>query len=509
MENMSPNEATCPRYACETCGKAFVRRCSLARHNSEVHSIQVPWGSFKCDQCHNVRYNQREQLLKHLIEMHQFEYKYEQRRFRSLQDFFRWKQNEERREKVCFVASSSAKTLYGGRIKRWYVCHRSGSYIPSGKGRRRLKSQGSCKINAHCMATMSSVQDIQTGVVTLVYQKKHYGHDIDLGHLRLSKEERQAIAQQLAQGIPVETVLKNVKKTLGRELQKIHLITRRDLNNIARRELGLTLPQLQKEGPNTPYLKDVKLELPSESSNSCSYDLDQDIDKSADHAPEGNENILINLPGVGFQSGSQLPLAPLVIGQQGTAPLVFTSLIPTAQNGSVIIFSNPGTTLQTKSNSTLPSVRGSEARGSGTQQSLLKCNNRNYLESVRQLCSDSYSPGGDCSAPVSQAKKCVLEAIHELHAKITKYSGSEDKLNHIEKEIRGLSHFVDFGVVNWEPGDCGEMEEISFDDEEEPQLQGLSESRFLQDLSEGQSAIITEKKSKPHRQDHVYSKMSE
>ncbi|XP_037511988.1 uncharacterized protein LOC119388349 [Rhipicephalus sanguineus] len=507
MENMSPNEASCPRYTCETCGKAYVRRFSLARHNSVVHSIQIRRGSFKCDQCHNVRYNQREQLLKHLIEMHQFEYKYEQRRFRSLQDFFRWKQNEERREKVCFVAHSSGKTLYGGRIKRWYVCHRSGSYIPRGKGHRRLKSQGSCKINAHCMATMSTTQDMQTGVVSLVYQKKHYGHDIDLGHLRLSKEERQAIAQQLAQGIPVETVLKNVKKTLGRELQKIHLITRRDLNNIARRELGLTLPQLQKEGVNTPYLKDVKLELPSESSNSCSYDLDQDVDESTDHAPAGNENVLVNLPGVGFQSSSQLPLAPLVIGQQGTAPLVFTSLISTAQNGSVIIFGNPGTTLQSRSNSTLPSTRSSEARGKGTQQSLLKCNNTNNFESVRQLGSVSYSPSDDHSAPVSQAKKCVLEAIHELHTKITKYYGSEDKLHHIEKGIRGLTHFVDYGVVNWEPADCGAMEEVHFDEGEEPQFQDLSDSMFLQDLSEGQSA--TEKKSKPHRQDHVYSKLSE
>lgn len=305
--------------------------------------------------------------------------------------------------------------MKGGRIKRLYVCHQSGSYIPSGKGCRQLKSQGSLrhklKINAHCMSTLSTVQNMQTGIVTLVYQKNHYGHEIDLGHLRLSKEERQAIAQQLAQGVPVEAVLKSVKKSLGRELQKIHLITRRDLYNIARRELGVTLPQL-KEGLNTPYLKDVKLELPSESSNSCSYYLDKDIDESADHAPEENENHLVNLPGVGFQISNQLPLSPVDIGKQGTAPLVFTSLILTDQNRSVIIFENSAITLQTKSNSTLPSFRDSEARGSGTQQplplqqpqSLLKCN-RNDIEPVKQLCSDSYSPRGDHSLPASQAKK--------------------------------------------------------------------------------------------------------
>lgn len=498
---MSPNQVACPRYICETCGKAFIKRCSLAHHNSEVHSIPMPWGSFKCDQCHNVRYNQREQLLKHLIQMHRFEYKYEQRRFRSLQDFFHWKQNEESREKVCFIASSSGKTLYGGRIKRWYVCHRSGNYIPKGKGRRRLKSQGSCKINAHCMATMTTIQDTQTGVVSLVYQKHHYGHDIDLGHLRLNKEEKQVIAQQLAQGLPVDTVLKNVKKSLGRELQKIHLISRKDLNNIARRYLGTTLTRLQKEGPITPYVKDVKLELPSESSNSCSYDVDQDIDESANHASAGNRNAIVDLPTVVFQSDSQLPLAPLVIGQQSSAPLVFTSLVSAAQNGNVFILSNPGTTVQSRKNLILPSVRGSEARGSSTQQSLLKCNATNDFESVRRLCSISDSTNHNRSERVSQAKKSVLEAVHELHAKINKYSGSDDKLNHLETEIRGLTHFLDFGMVSREPVDCGAMEEVSFDsDGEEPRHQ---------DSSEGQRAVVTEKKSKIHRQDHVYSKQSE
>ncbi|XP_075724452.1 uncharacterized protein LOC142767109 [Rhipicephalus microplus] len=441
---MSPNEATCPRYTCETCGKAFVKSSNLTRHSRAVHSIHVPIGSrgsFKCDQRPNVTYHFREPPLKHLIEMHQFEYKYEQRRFRSWQ------------EKVCFVTTTGGKMMKGGRIKRLYVCHRSGSYIPSGKGRRRLKSQGSCKINAHCMSTLSTVQNMQTGIVTLVYQKNNYGHEIDLGHLRLSKEERQAIAQQLAQGVPVETVLKSVKKSLGRKLQKIHLITRRDLYNIVRRELGVTLPQL-KEGLNTPYLKDVKLELPSESSNSCSYYFDKDIDESADHAPGENENHLVNLPGVGFQISNQLPLSPVDMGKQGTAPLVFTSLIPTDQNGSVIIFRNSAITLQTKGNSTVPSFRDSEARGSGTQQSLLKCN-RNDIEPVKQLCSDSYCPRGDHSLPASQAKKGVLEAMHELHTKITKYSGSEDKLHHIER----FGDSLIFWTLEWLIGRLGTVEQ--------------------------------------------------
>lgn len=495
MENTSPNQATCPRYACETCGKAFARRCTLARHSSEVHSITVPWGSFKCDQCHNVRYNQREQLLKHLIEMHKFEYKYEQRRFRSMQDFFRWKQSEEKREKVCFVASSSGKTLCRGRFKRLYMCHRSGNYIPRGKGYRRLKSQGSCKINAHCMATMTTIQDMQTGIVSLVYQKKHYGHDIDLGHLRLNKEERQAIAQQLAQGAPVKTVLKNVKESLGKELQKIHLITRRDLYNIAKRELGTTLPRLQKEGPITSYLKDVKLEPPSESSNSCSYDMEQDIDESSNYAPAEHGTVLYGLPGVEFQGSSQLPLTPLVIGQQGSAPFMFTSFIPAAQNGSVIIFNDPETSVQSKGNLIISSVKGSKATGSSAQQSLLKCNNANDFESARQPCSLS----DNHSAPVSQAKKSVMEAIHELQKRVDKYSGADDKLHHVEEEVRELAQFLEFSVVSGEPADCGAMEEVSFGDEEEP---------LQQDLLEGISSVVTEKKGKAHRQDHVYSKQS-
>lgn len=48
-----------------------------------------------------------------------------------------------------------------------------------------ILSQGSSKLNTYCTAAMKATTDSKTGVVVVEFCEKHYGHEIELGHLRL------------------------------------------------------------------------------------------------------------------------------------------------------------------------------------------------------------------------------------------------------------------------------------------------------------------------------------
>ena len=62
----------------------------------------------------------------------------------------------------------------------------------------------------------------------------HYGHDISLGHLRIAKQERQAIAGMIIQGVSFDSILDKVRDDIGPKLQRIHLLLQIFLHNIER-----------------------------------------------------------------------------------------------------------------------------------------------------------------------------------------------------------------------------------------------------------------------------------
>ena len=68
--------------------------------------------------------------------------------------FTDWKITEERRRRCNFVLLNGIKKLANGVKKRYFRCHRSGNFKSEGSQKRRLKAQGSCKINAFCPAAI-------------------------------------------------------------------------------------------------------------------------------------------------------------------------------------------------------------------------------------------------------------------------------------------------------------------------------------------------------------------
>jgi len=83
---------------------------------------------------------------------------------------------------------------------------RTGQYSAKGKGKRNLKSQGTCKIDGHCTSTIQLIENSNTGECHVIICKTHYGHNPQLGHIRLSKEDKNLIACKRKMGIEKERV---------------------------------------------------------------------------------------------------------------------------------------------------------------------------------------------------------------------------------------------------------------------------------------------------------------
>ncbi|GFU12816.1 uncharacterized protein TNCV_5047611 [Trichonephila clavipes] len=63
-------------------------------------------------------------------------------------------------------------------------------------------------------------------------QKTHVGHGIDLGRMKITREEKEDIAKKLENKIPVEAILDDIRNSINQKLERIHLITRQDIKNI-------------------------------------------------------------------------------------------------------------------------------------------------------------------------------------------------------------------------------------------------------------------------------------
>ncbi len=77
--------------------------------------------------------------------------------------------------------------------------------------------------------------------LSVTVHKTHYGHQCVLGKLRLPAIQRTAIAGKLAQGViagklaqgvGVQHILDEIRNSVEDSLERIHLITRKDIANI-------------------------------------------------------------------------------------------------------------------------------------------------------------------------------------------------------------------------------------------------------------------------------------
>ncbi|XP_049529014.1 uncharacterized protein LOC119462611 [Dermacentor silvarum] len=145
--------------------------------------------------------------------------------------FKSWKEKVEKDTRSRYVVTTSAKKgSPQGKETTYYSCHRSGTFVPQGTGKK--KQPPSLKCGRRCFAGMT-VTKSNTGV-NVVFQSKHRGHDFELRHVLLSKTERSAIAAKLQEGVSLDAVLDGVRQHLDGTFQRVNLLTRQDLHNIMR-----------------------------------------------------------------------------------------------------------------------------------------------------------------------------------------------------------------------------------------------------------------------------------
>ena len=131
-------------------------------------------------------------------------------------EFTQWKSALEESQNSFYCKSTGSKQRHDDRcIISYYNCNRSGKYLAKGTGKRRLKSQGSSKMDAHCTSTIQLIENSDTGLYQVNFCKTHYGHEMQLGHIRISNDDKRIIASKRKMGIERERILKDIRESIG------------------------------------------------------------------------------------------------------------------------------------------------------------------------------------------------------------------------------------------------------------------------------------------------------
>lgn len=96
-----------------------------------------------------------------------------------------------------YSQETGLRSLNGNIQKKYFNCHRSYKYEPSGKNIRALKHLGSNKIGKACPSRMEVTVEVNGEQITNVhvkFWKTHHGHTAELGHVPLDKVSRAEIA---------------------------------------------------------------------------------------------------------------------------------------------------------------------------------------------------------------------------------------------------------------------------------------------------------------------------
>ena len=145
-------------------------------------------------------------------------------------EFEEWKK-EFKRESCSYFVKSSGKKISGSSKISYFYCNRSGPFQTRGKGVRMIKSQGSSKLDAYCTASMQLSYQPDGSIKAI--NKTHYGHTCSLGHKPLPQHICSELATQIAMGINFDVMLDKVRNNVnGDHLERVHLLTKKDLNNI-------------------------------------------------------------------------------------------------------------------------------------------------------------------------------------------------------------------------------------------------------------------------------------
>ena len=140
-------------------------------------------------------------------------------------DFEQWKDEFERSRYATYCKSSGVKEEKSELKRTYFYCNRTGWYNAKGEGIRRLKTQGTSKIDGHCTSTLTLIENADMTEFEADVCKTHYGHEIQLGHLKISNTEKILIASKRKAGITKERILQDIRESIGKYTYSyVHII---------------------------------------------------------------------------------------------------------------------------------------------------------------------------------------------------------------------------------------------------------------------------------------------
>ncbi|XP_050506518.1 uncharacterized protein LOC126884577 isoform X1 [Diabrotica virgifera virgifera] len=216
-------------YVCSSCSESFYNLKKLVSHK-QTHNNALT--KLKCALCQYIN-SGRENLISHYRSDHFINTENNYLEFDTCEDFESWKCKVEEETFSSFVKMYGSKKTSNCTTTN-YNCHRSGIYKKKGMNIRKLKIQGSNKINGYCPARINvKLMDNEKYIVN--FCQTHVGHnpEQDLSHLFLSQSDKHNVAAKIAAKIPFQIILDEIRDSVSNShLERLHLLKRKDLYNI-------------------------------------------------------------------------------------------------------------------------------------------------------------------------------------------------------------------------------------------------------------------------------------
>ncbi|CAH0547094.1 unnamed protein product [Brassicogethes aeneus] len=215
-------------FVCNSCSKVFARKIQLNKHMENLHKDNDFHKYLsKCleDNC-QTSFKYTAHLREHLQSCHSKIIENETLYFSTEGEFYDWKNTICKNNNVQYNCMKKNDLTY-------FNCNRSGLFKDNNKNTVKcLKSQGSCKINSNCTSQII-LKKMNMDKYRVDYFKTHYGHDLEVQHIRIPREDRIDISARLSSGVPVVRILDSYRNSIEEEkLSRCDIITRKDINNI-------------------------------------------------------------------------------------------------------------------------------------------------------------------------------------------------------------------------------------------------------------------------------------
>merc|ERR550534_1047093 len=139
-------------------------------------------GNCVCLEC-GKRYYTIPMLRQHLVNEHQFIFKYEENLHANEKEFLDWKSRFEMDQKCSFLKPRGKSVNNLQQEVQHFHCNRSGKYSPklssTGKRERQMKANGTVKMDTMCTCSIRATRQVDGSYKSEICAT-HYGHEIEV-----------------------------------------------------------------------------------------------------------------------------------------------------------------------------------------------------------------------------------------------------------------------------------------------------------------------------------------